>query len=361
MKRSVCILILVLAIMIGLNLSFSVTTVLAKSKKAEFHWKVQSAWPAGCEMNTVAKHFFDLVRCYSGGRIDYTFHTSGEIVPSFEVWNAVSKGVLDAGHACNCYTIGKVWASAMFCSTPVPVGPQGDVMKILWLYEGGGNNLHDEIVGKHYHVKGFPVSPISTEVFFYSGKEIKSMADLRKMKVRSTGIRAAVLHEVGISTVSLPGGELVPALQKGVVDAVEYSSLWWDWPMGFSDVTKYIYYSKAPMVGVLYGFINKDRWNELPSDLKKAVERAGFDSCLWCAIRTQYEDTKFAHNIGETTNVPVLWLPKDIEDELAAATLRLFEKRSKKDPKVKQVLDSWHKFYIDDNWLYYRQFLNPCQ
>jgi TRAP-type mannitol/chloroaromatic compound transport system substrate-binding protein len=187
------------------------------------------------------------------------------------------------------------------------------------------------------------------------------MADLRKMKVRSTGIRAAVLHEVGVSTVSLPGGELVPALQKGVVDAVEYSSLWWDWPMGFSDVTKYIYFSKAPMVGVLYGFINKDRWNELPSDLKKAVERAGFDSCLWCAIRTQYEDTKFAHNIGETTNVPVLWLPEDIEDELAAATLRLFEKRSKKDPKVKQVLDSWHKFYIDDNWLYYRQFLNPCQ
>jgi len=112
MKRSGCIFICALTIM--LVLSFSVSNALAKSKKAEFHWKVQTAWPAGNEMNTVAKFFFDLVKFYSDGRIDYTMHTSGEIVPSFEVWNAVSKGVLDAGHACNCYTIGKVWASAMF-------------------------------------------------------------------------------------------------------------------------------------------------------------------------------------------------------------------------------------------------------
>ncbi|HAX99536.1 MAG TPA: hypothetical protein DCY12_11785, partial [Candidatus Atribacteria bacterium] len=129
-------------------LSFGSAQTMATPK--EFKWKIQSAWPAGCEMNTVAKFFFDLVNYYSGGRITYTFHVAGEIVPAFEVWNAVSKGVLDAGHACNCYTIGKTWASAMFCSVPTPVGPPGDVMKILWLYEGGGNKMHDDIVGKYY-------------------------------------------------------------------------------------------------------------------------------------------------------------------------------------------------------------------
>ncbi len=203
MKKNVYVLVLALALMLVLGLTFSVSTGLAKSKKAEFHWKVQTAWPAGSDMNIPAKHFFDLVKFYSGGRIDYTFYTAGEIVPSFEVWDAVSKGVLDAGHACNCYTIGKSWASAMFCSVPTPVGPQGDVMKLLWLYEGGGNKLHDEIVGKYYNVKGFPVSPISTEVFLYSRKKFESMADLRKMKVRSTGIRAATFMEAGVSTVSL--------------------------------------------------------------------------------------------------------------------------------------------------------------
>ena len=312
-------------------------------------------------MNTVAKFFFDLVRYYSDGRIDYTMHTSGEIVPSFEVWNAVSKGVLDAGHACNCYTIGKTWASAMFCSVPAPLGPQGNVMKILWLYEGGGNQLHDEIVGKHYKLKGFPVSPTSTEIFFYSGKKFETMDDLRKMKVRSTGIRAAILNEAGVSTVSLPGGELVPALQKGVVDAVEYSTLWWDWPMGFGDVAKYIYYSQVPMTGVLYGFINKKRWNELPDDLKKAVERAAYDSCVWCAEKTQIEDTRYAHNIGEGTKVEVLLVPDNVEKELAAAEQRLFKEKYEKDPEVKKIMDSWKKFYVDDKWLNYRKFLQPCQ
>jgi len=346
---------------VGATTAISGFPTVAKGAAKEITWKIQSAWPAGCEMNTVAKFFFDLVQYYSGGRIKYTFHTSGEIVPAFEVWDAVSKGVLDGGHACNCYTIGKCWASAMFCSVPTPVGPPGDVMKILWLYEGGGNKLHDEMVGKYYNVKGFPASPISTEVFLYSEKKISSMAELKRMKIRSTGIRAATFNEAGVSTVSLPGGELVPAMQKGVVDAVEYSSLWWDWPMGFSDVTKYIYFSKEPMVGVLYGFINKNRWNELTPDLKKAVEMAGFDACLWCAERTQYEDTKYARNIAEKNKIPVLWLPEDIEKELAASVKRVFEKKSKTDPEVKQILGSWQSFYIKDNWLKYRQFLQPCQ
>jgi len=234
-------------------------------------------------------------------------------------------------------------------------------MKLLWLYEGGGNELHDEIVGKHYNVKSFPANPTSTEVFFYSGKKFNTMDDLRKMKVRSTGIRAAILNEAGVSTVSLPGGELVPALQKGVVDAVEYSTLWWDWPMGFGDVTKYIYYSQVPMVGVLYGFINKKRWNELPPDLKKAVERAGFDSALWSAERTQYEDTRYAHDVSVKGKVEVLQVPDEVEKELAAAELRLFKKKYEKDPNVRKIMDSWKKFYVDEKWQNYRKFLQPTQ
>jgi len=361
MKKKWFIFPLVLLLMLGLSLTSIVPTALAKSKKAEFHWKVQTAWPAGCAMNFAAKHFFNLVKCYSGGRISYTFHTAGEIVPSFEVWDAVSKGVLDAGHACNCYTIGRSWASAMFCAVPFPVGPAGGVMRLLWLYEGGGNELHDEIVGKYYNVKGFPADPVGTETWLYSTKKFKSMADLRKMKIRSTGIRAAIFNEAGVKTVSLPGGELIPSMQKGVVDAVEYSLLSWDWPLGFSDVTKYVYFSQVPMTGCLYGFVNKKRWNELPPDLKKAVKKAGFDSGLWSLKWTEYMDTKFAHNIAEAGKVEVLFVPDNIEKEMEAAAKRLFKKRYEKNPEVRKIMDSWKKFFIDDKWAQYRKFMQVTQ
>ena len=131
--------------------------------------------------------------------------------------------------------------------------------------------------------------------------------------------------------------------------------------MGFRDVTKYIYYSREPMVGVLYGFINKKRWNELPPDLKKAVKKAAFDSALWCAERTQLEDTKYAHNIAENSKVKVLILPADVDNEMAAAVKRLFEKKYKEDPDVRKVIDSWKQFYGEEKWLQYRKFLQPTQ
>jgi len=361
MKKTGIIFTIVVTLILSLSLSFVVPAALAKSQKAEFTWKVATAWPAGCAMNDAAIHFFDLIKYYSGGRIDYKFHSADEIVPSFEVWDAVSKGVVDAGHACNCYTIGRTWASAMFCATPFPVGPSGGVMRLLWLYEGGGNDLHDEIVGKYYNVKGFPASPVGTEVWLYSNKMFNSMDDLKKAKIRSTGIRAAIFNAAGVSTVSLPGGELVPSLQKGVVDAVEYSLLSWDWPLGFSDVTKYVYFSKIAMSGCLYGFINKKRWNELPDDLKKAVNKAAYDSALWALKWTEYNDTKVAHDIGEKGNVKVLFVPDEIEKELAIAAKKVFSEKYEKDPEVKKIIDSWKKFFGDDKYQEYRQFMQVAQ
>jgi len=361
MKNREIIFTMVLTLILGLGLALIVPPALAKSQKAEFHWKVQTAWPAGCAMNVAAKHFFDLVKFYSGGRIDYTFHSSDEIVPAFEVWDAVSKGVLDAGHACNCYTIGRTWASAMFCATPFPIGPAGGIMRLLWLYEGGGNKLHDEIVGKYYNVKSFPASPVGTEVWLYSTKKFNNMADLKKAKIRSTGIRAAIFNEAGVSTVSLPGGELIPALQKGVVDGVEYSLLSWDWPLGFSDVTKYVYFSQVSMSGCLYGFVNDKRWNELPADLKEAVNKAGYDSALWALKWVEYNDTKVAHDIAQKGDVEVLFVPDDIEKELEIAAKKVFDEKYKKDPEVRKIMDSWKKFFVDEKWADYRKYMQVTQ
>lgn len=312
----------------------------------EFVWKLQTAWAAGNKINECAKHGFDLIELYSNGRIEIDMYTAGEIVPSFEVWEAVGKGVIDAGHACNCYTIGKCYAGAWFCAAP---GGPRDIEKLAWMYDGGGLEILNEWMGKYYNVVAFPTL-LMPEVFLYSRERIDSWADLKAMKIRSAGARAEVFKEAGVTVVTLPGGEIVPSQEKGVIDACEYASIFCDLGEGFGSVSKYIYFGRAPLDGQNMIMINKTRWDELPPDLKEAVQRANRENFVWSIGEIWYRDMMACREAEDEYGIKVLPLPDDVQAELDAATERLIEKKVKEDPEFKRIMDSWHKFLIEEGY-----------
>jgi len=301
---------------------------------------MQTAWDAGSGLNAFARKHVQLIEERSKGRIKINFRTGGEIVQSFETWDATGKGIIDVGHACNCYTGTKSFASQLFCSAPSSASCIG---KYLWNIEGGGLEMLRELMAKTYNVRVFASVPIVSETFLYSRKPISSVDELKKLKVRSAGIRGGVFKQAGVSVVSLPGGEIVPSLEKGVIDGAEYSDFWADSAMGLADVSKYIYFTKFPMGGHLYLFINIDKWNKLPSDLKEVVESASLDAAAY-NITQEVLNNLPAWKKAKEKGLKISMLPDKVEEHLDAAAKAYYKEQRAKDPVFNKILTSIEEF-----------------
>ena len=308
--------------------------------KAEFTMRMQTAWPSAFTLNVVAKQLAKQIENNSKGRIKVEFNTAGQIVPGMECWDAVSKGIIDATHICTCYTIGKSWASAFFCngvSMPPPA------VKALWMYEGGGNEIANKILSKYYKVQVFPAMVIS-EAWAYSNSEINSLDDLRKLKMRASGIRAATLKNLGVAVVTLPGGEIIPAMQKGVIDAFEFSALSYDQSFGVDQVVKYIYYSPIVDGGTPFLVMNKDWWNKLPKDLKKAVRDAAYETTMFTLGFAAMGELRAMEDSTRRFKTTIKWLPPDVSEALIKSAKELIEKRRKTDPEMQMIMESLDAF-----------------
>ncbi len=306
----------------------------------EVTWTMQTAWDSGSGLNDFARKHVQLIEERSKGRIKINFRTGGEIVQSFETWDATGKGIIDVGHACNCYTGTKSPASQLFCSAPSSASCIG---KYLWNIQGGGLEMLREMMTRIYNVMVLPSCPIVSETFLYSRKPISSVEELKKLKVRSAGIRGGVFKQAGCSVVALPGGEIVPSLEKGVIDAAEYSDFWADSAMGFADVAKYIYFTRFPMGGHLYMFVNQDKWNKLPKDLKEVVESASRDASAY-NITQEVLNNLPAWKKAKEKGLKVSTLPDKVEAYMDASAKAYYKEQCAKDPVFNKILTSMEGF-----------------
>jgi TRAP-type mannitol/chloroaromatic compound transport system substrate-binding protein len=240
--------------------------------KPEHKWKMVTTWPKNFPgLGTGANKLAELIGTLSGGRIEVKVFGAGELVPAFEVFDAVSSGTAEMGHGGAYYWKGKSEAAQFFSS--VPFGLTAQEMN-GWLYHGGGLDLWTELYAGFGLVPA-PAGNTGVQMGGWFKKEINSVADLAGLKMRIPGLGGEVLRRAGGTPVNLPGGELFTALQSGTIDATEWVGPYNDLAFGLYKAAKYYYYPGWQEPGTtLEAMINKKVFDGLPKDLQAIVLNA---------------------------------------------------------------------------------------
>ncbi len=313
-----------------------------KPSEETFRWKMVMPWSKGLLFFDMAQHFADSVALASGGRLEIKLFSAGELVGAMESFDAVSKGSAEIGHDWPGYWKGKNENFVSFASVPFGLDAEG---YNIWLYERGGLEQMQELYGE-YNLMAFPCGNGGQEMGLFSNKRATTLADFKGMRLRTPGWFMDIMNSLGASVTPLPGGEVYLALERGVIDAAEFSTPAINYPMGFDEITKYVIEPGVHQPSVQTScFINKDAWNELPADLQWIVRIAAKETQLWAnawqenlnmeAIKLFKEKVEFVRMDDETLN------------SFAKRTHEYLEELKGKYPDVKKTLDSQELFKKD--------------
>lgn len=315
-------------------------TVKTSSKK--FHWKMVMPWSKGLLFYDIAQHFADTVKLASGGRLDIKVFSAGELVPAMQTFDAVSKGEAQVGHDWPGYWKGKDENFVPFGDVPFGLDMEG---YNIWLYERGGLQQLQELYGR-YNLVAFPCGQSGQDMGLFSNKKATKMSDFKGMRVRTAGWYMDILTKMGVSVSPLPGGEVYLALQRGVIDAAEFSSPAMNLPMGFGDITKYVIepgvHQPASQCNI---FFNKDAWNTLPDDLKWIVKTAAKETQLWSEAWMQNLNAEAIKQFKK--QVEFVTMDDDTLNTFRKTTHDYLEQLKAKYPEVKKTLDSQEQFEKD--------------
>src|SRR5512134_1284104 len=210
--------------------------MIAKSQ-APIVIKMQGAWGAKDIFNEMAQEYVTRVNEMAGGRLRIDYLVAGAVVKPFEVMDATSKGVLDACHSVPVYWYGKSKVASLFGSGPINGCDAHQTL--AWIYRGGGLQLYNELLQKiNLDCVGFFAMPMPTQPLGWFKKAIKDSKELKGLKYRTVGLAADLFQQMGAKVTQLPGGEIIPALEKGVIDAFEFNNPTSDMRFGAQDVIK---------------------------------------------------------------------------------------------------------------------------
>lgn len=306
--------------------------------------KMQGAWGAKDIFNEMAEEYVKRVNEMAGGRLRIDYLVAGAVVKPFEVMDATSKGVLDASHGVPVYWYGKSKVASLFGSGPI--NGMDAHQTLAWIYRGGGLQLYNELLTKiGLDVVGFFCMPMPTQPLGWFKKPIKSAAELKGLKYRTVGLAADLFQELGTKVTQLPGGEIMPALEKGVIDAFEFNNPTSDMRFGAQDVIKnYMMGSYHQAMEFFEIAINKKKWASMPKDLQAILQyaaEAANSSNFWTAMDNYSKDLQ---ELVNKHKVNVIRTPKPVFQEQLKAWDVLTERLSKEDPFFAKVVESQRAF-----------------
>jgi TRAP-type mannitol/chloroaromatic compound transport system substrate-binding protein len=309
--------------------------------------KMQSTWPASSTLQENFKMFAEKMDKLTAGQIKIEALAAGQVVPPFEILDATAKKVIDGGHGVAYYWIGKNRAATLFASTPA--GPFGmDQMDFLgWMYEGGGWELYNELYQKEMklNIVPFPVMPSGPQAFGWFKRPIKNLADLKGMKCRQTGIVNDIFTRMGMNTVNLPGGEIIPSAQRGVIDCAEWVGGVEDLRMGFHNVWKYHYTPGMHEPSVIAEvFFNGDVWKSFTPQQQDITRAAVNDTFIRWWVRWQKQNADALKEMQEKHGVKVMRTPPDILTAFLKAWDEMAKEEAAKNPFFKKVWDSQREY-----------------
>ena len=235
--------------------------------------KMQTSWGAANIWDEFAKDYATRVDAMSGGRLKVDVLPAGAVVAAFQVLDAVNDGVLDAAHSVPVYWYGKNKAASLFGTGPVFGGSATTMLS--WFYEGGGQELYRELTQDimGLDVVGYMGFPMFAQPFGWFKGEVSTVADLDGFKYRTVGLAADLMAKLGMSVAQLPGGEIVPAMERGVIDAFEFNNPSSDKDFGAQDVAKNYYLSSYHQASESFEFLfNKGFLEDLDPDLQAILK-----------------------------------------------------------------------------------------
>ncbi|ANB35682.1 C4-dicarboxylate ABC transporter [Rhodovulum sulfidophilum] len=240
--------------------------------------KMQTSWGASNIWDEFARDYARRVDEMSGGRLRIDVLPAGAVVSAFQVMDAVNDGVLDASHSVCAYWYGKNKAASLFGTGPVFGGSATTMLG--WFYAGGGDELFRELTQDvmGLDVVGFLGFPMFAQPFGWFKDEVDTVADLQGFKYRTVGLAADLMARMGMSVAQLPGGELVPAMERGVIDAFEFNNPSSDKDFGAQDVARHYYLASYHQASESFEFLfNRPFFEDLEPDLQ-AILRYGVEA-----------------------------------------------------------------------------------
>ena len=307
-----------------------------------FHWRMQGYTAVGTTFYEYGLHLAQLIERMSGGRITIDFFGVGEIVAGFEMPNAIRDGILDV-----IFCHGGQWTSvepgmALFSSTPGMFSDPFDALH--WVEHGGGLEIWRELVRNHANGRVIVSGVLDNENFLWANERVTSIEQLQRMHIRMMPLGGDILAANGVSVVFLPGGEVVPAIERGVIDGGEFATSALDYTFGFHDVARYRHlpgwHQPSAMLKMV---ISYDAWNALPDDLQAIVEAAARYNTMWTwmqnSIRNQEANVRFLENGNE-----LVVMPPEMVATLHEWAEAFFDEAMRTDPVIRRIKESQRAF-----------------
>jgi TRAP-type mannitol/chloroaromatic compound transport system substrate-binding protein len=305
--------------------------------------KFQSTWPASLTLQDNFKFFAERMDKLTSGQIKIEALAAGQIVPPFEILDATSKKVIDGGHGISYYWVGKNKAATLFSNTPAGIVGMDHMDFLGWIYEAGGLELWWEFYQKELklNVVAFPILPASPQALGWFKRPIKNLADFKGMKCRQTGIVAEIYQRMGMQTVNMPGGEIVPSAQRGVIDCAEWVGGIEDLRLGLPQVWKYHYtpgMHESASIGEL--IINSDVWASFTPQQQEAVRSATTETFVRWWVKWQKQNADAIEEMRDKYGTQLSRTQPEILIAFLKAWDEIAKEESARNPFFKKVLDS---------------------
>jgi TRAP-type mannitol/chloroaromatic compound transport system substrate-binding protein len=309
----------------------------------QFRWKMVTTWPKNFPgLGSAAENFSRYVNEMSAGRLQVHVYGAGEIVPAFEVFDAVSQGVADAGHGAAYYWKGKIPASVFY--TAIPFGLTAQEQN-AWIHYGGGLELWREAYAPS-NIIPFAGGNTGVQMAGWFNKEINSVEDLKGLKMRIPGLAGEVFAAAGGSAVRISGSELYTSLQTGVIDATEWVGPYNDLALGLHQVAQYYYYPGWHEPGsMLELIVNKDSFEALPPDLQAMVTYAARAANQDMLDEFTARNNAALRDLVDNYGVQLRRLPDDVLLALYKASQDVMQELIGQDPMAARVYESYQLFY----------------
>jgi TRAP-type mannitol/chloroaromatic compound transport system substrate-binding protein len=318
------------------------TAVGVASEQQTFSWKMVTTWPKNFPgLGTGANNLASLIEQMSGGRLTVKVYGARELVPAFEVFDAVSSGTAEMGHGAAYYWKGKSEAAQFFAA--VPFGMTAQEMN-AWLYYGGGMQLWEEVYAP-FGLLPAAAGNTGLQMGGWFNKEINGVDDLQGLKMRIPGLGGEVLKRAGGTPVNLPGGEIFTSLQSGTIDATEWVGPYNDLAFGLYKAAKYYYYPGWHEPGTtLECLLNKQAFEALPADLQSIVSNAcRVANADMLAEYTARNNTALQTLINEH-HVDVREFPLPVLDKLRSISETVVAEIAAQDALSAKVYESYQNF-----------------
>ena len=302
--------------------------------------KMQGSWGAKDIFSDMARQYVSRVEAMAGGRLKIDYLPDGAVVKAFQVQDAAHKGVLDGAHTVTAYWYGKHKAASLFGTGPVFGCNASQVL--AWIHFGGGKELYKELVENvlKLNVVGFFAMPMPTQPLGWFKKHVKSAKDMQGLKYRTVGLATDIMQGMGLKVTQLPGGEIVPALERGVIEAFEFNNPTSDKQFGAQDVSKHYHMGSYHQAAEFFEIIfNKTKFNSLPKEHQAILEYAA-EAANTANLGFAYDNySKDLQSLIKDSKVNVY----RTDTSIMKAQLESWDKvltNLNKDPFFKKVVDS---------------------